>query len=524
MQPEAIKRGHIWNNLPLHVKGLMLLMVPVPALMLAAVVLSGTVKQERQALAAVDQVAVGRRHLQEISALLLVPGAPAQDYHVLSGIAKDLGPATSDPDRRREIESAIQQKLESLAALSATSSTDESLLNTDQQTTRSLQAYISALALEYDQTLSAELNRAKMVRANLFAQCFKGIFILLLGELLAAIVFIGAVAGQIRMLQANSRRLAEGQALEPLFTDNWELNRIGRNLVEASVAMHRQEREIEAGRGGAEDTVSTGQRLGDQQRESMVVQLRERNQELARALSASRRAVSTKGHFLSDLSRELRIPLASILGFSELLYDEKLGPVTEQQKGCLSDILAGSKRLLQLADSVTGAAHADTTPASATSHAVDLDKLVKEVKYSLVPAARKKGVRVEVDIDPGLREVGADPGRLKQLLHQHIANAIEFTPHDATLNVRMRPEGPNALRIEVQSTGLGIPSKDVLRLFPEFHVDGSAAAETAPHTPAGDESAAFYAILPGVARRPDPAVRTRNAATGAPKGASALIH
>src|SRR5262249_34199274 len=329
----------------------------------------------------------GRRHLQEIGALLLVPGAPAQDYRALTGIAKQLGPVTSDPDRLREVASAIQQKLDSLAALSAASPADAPLLLTDQQATGSLQAYVSALEVECDQTLSTGLNRAKTARASLFEQGFKGVFICLLGELLAAIVFIGAMAGQIRMLQANSRRLADGQALEPLFTDNWELNLIGRNLVEASVAMNRQQRETADGRDRAADSASEEARLNSENRECMIEQLRERNQELARALSGAREAASSKRRFLSELSRELRVPLASILGFSELLYDEKLGPVTEQQKGCLSDILAGSKRVLQLADSVTSAASAAARSTLVPSGAVDLVQMVRDVRHSLASAA-----------------------------------------------------------------------------------------------------------------------------------------
>ena len=520
MQPEATQRGHIWNNLPLHFKGLMLLMVPVPALLLAAVVLSGSIKQERQALALVDQAAAGRRHLQEIGALLLVPGAPAQDYRALTGIAKQLGPVTSDPDRLREVASAIQQKLDSLAALSAASPADAPLLLTDQQATRSLQAYVSALEVECDQTLSTGLNRAKTARASLFEQGFKGVFICLLGELLAAIVFIGAMAGQIRMLQANSRRLADGQALEPLFTDNWELNLIGRNLVEASVAMNRQQRET-YGRDRAADSASEEARLNSENRECMIGQLRERNQELARALSGAREAASSNRRFLSELSRELRVPLASILGFSELLYDEKLGPVTEQQKGCLSDILAGSKRVLQLADSVTSAASAAARPTLVPSGAVDLVQMVRNVRHSLSSAARKKGVRVEVNVDPGTRKVSADPHGLKQLLHQHLASAIAFTPHDSALTVRVRPGQANALRVEVQSTGLGMPSKDVLRLFPDFHLDESAA-DVAPRASA-DERVAFYAVVPRVARLAEPAVHPRNAAV-VPKGAAGLVH
>jgi len=504
----------------------MLLMVPVPALMLAAVVLSGTLREERQALAAVDHVAIARQRLQEISAVLLVPGIPSQDYRELAHMTKDLGPVGSDSDRWREVEAVIQQKLESLAALSGTNSPDESLLDKNRQATQSLQSYMNALALEYDQLLSNELSRAERARAELFAQCFKGAFIFLLGELLAAIVFVGAVAGQVQTLKVNSRRLAEGLPLEPLFTDNWELNQIGHDLVEASVALSQRERELQSRRGQVPESTQVERRIENEQHESTAIQLRERNQHLAAALSSARESIAAKARFLADLSRELRIPLSSLLGFSELLYDGKLGPVTEQQKGCLSDILAGSKRLLQLADSVVGAARPDSAPAPPSSDVIDLEDLVKEVKYSLIPAARKKGVSLEIGIDPGLREIKADLVSLKQSLHEHIANAVQFTPHDALLEVHIRPERGNAIRLEVHTTGVGLPSKDVVRLFPAFHVETpSIAAQTGPAATSYEERDIFYAIVPGIARSAEPAVLPRNGGSPAPaKSVSALIH
>ena len=498
-------RHHIWNNLPLRVKGLMLLMVPLPALLVAAVVLSGAWRDERQALTSVEQLTVARQRLEEISTLLRVPGRPAQDYQVLARCAEDVVRGIADPDRRRELEVALQRKLDALAGLSQTEAPDDLLLDADREATQSLQAYISASVLERDQLISRDLSHSKVARSRLFILAAQGAFIFLLSELLAALVCLGAVSGQIEMLKANARLLADGRPLLPLFTDNWELNQIGHDLVKASVALSRREEEFEAGRQALSHSETAGSRLGAQNYESMTEQLHERNRELAAALSTARETLAQRRHFLTDLSRELRIPLSSILGFSELLYDAKVGPVNEQQKGCLSDILAGSKRLLQLADSVTGAAHAEAAPALASSDVIDFQRLVNDVKSTLIPSARKKGVRVAVDVDPGLNQIRADRGRLQRTLHQHMAHAIEFTPHDESLEVYVRPEGTNALRLEVRSTGIGLAAHDVVRLFPEFR------QEQAPTVAEAGQNEIFYAILPGVARPPEPRIRNIDA-------------
>lgn len=490
-------------------------MVPVPALLVTAIVLSGTINEDRRTLAAVDQLTAARERLQKVSALLQAPGPALEDYRALAGLGTDLGALSRDPDRRREIETAIQGKVESLAALSAIASPDESLLEKNRQATAGLQSSVSAIAIEYDHILTSELSHVQALRARLVSIYFQGTFIFLLGEFLAAIVFLAAITGQIQTLKINSRRLAKGLPLQPLFTDNWELNQIGHGLIQASVALHERERELQATRSAISDSPASPSHFADQQPDSTAAQLRDRNRELAGALSAARESLAAKGRFLADLSRELRIPLSSILGFSELLYDGKLGPVSEQQKGCLSDILAGSKRMLQLTDGVTGAISSESAAPPAVAAAADLEKIVSEVKYLLAPAARNKGVQVDIEIDHGVREIESDSEQLKHVLHQYMSNAIQFTPHDAVLELCLRPEGENAVRLEVQSKGLGLDSKDIVRLFPEFHV-GSAAAE---------DGAIFYAILPGVTRSSESTLRPRSSkARAGARNTSALVH
>jgi signal transduction histidine kinase len=522
--PTAV-HGKIWNNLPLSIKGLTLLMVPVPALLVTAVVMSGTIREERLALAALDRVNETRARLQQISSLLRSPGPPKQDYRTLTELSQYLGPVSADPGRQQAIETAIQEKIESLAAISATNSQDPNLLDKDLSATENLESLLAAVSPEYDHLLSNELSRLKMQRTKLFAVGFQGAFIFVLGEVLAAIVFLAALTGQIQTLKANSRRLANGQALEPLFTDNWEFNQIGYDLIQASTTLYERERDLEENRDQTHESSAVERQLVHEQNESMAAVLRERNQELAGSLSSARESLAAKGRFLADLSRELRIPLSSILGFSELLYDGKLGPVTEQQKGCLSDILAGSKRMLQLADSVVGAVATENAPAPAAASAVDFERIAKEVKYLLEPAARKKGVRVELGVDPGLREISGDPEKLKQLLHERMASAVQFAPHDALLELRLRFEGENALRLEVHVRGLGLPPKDVVRLFPEFHVDSVSVKIRAEQqeVAAAEDHNVFYAILPGVARLAESAARARDTKVRAAAKNSALI-
>lgn len=245
MPLQTARRGPIWNNLPLRLKGLLLLSVPLPALMLSAMLVSGTLREERQALTSAERLASARQRLQDISAVLLVPCDPAQDYRALATLAKDLRAISADPQRLQEIQTVIQLKLESLGVLTAAETPDESSIRKDRDLTKCLQSYVAALAMEYDRSLSSELNRAKTAHAKLAPMVLRSTAMCAACELLAALVFLGALTSQVRILQTNSRRLAQGEPLLSLPTDNWEIHQIACNLNDASAVLARRPERIE---------------------------------------------------------------------------------------------------------------------------------------------------------------------------------------------------------------------------------------------------------------------------------------
>jgi signal transduction histidine kinase len=73
-----------------------------------------------------------------------------------------------------------------------------------------------------------------------------------------------------------------------------------------------------------------------------------------------------------------------------------------------------------------------------------------------------------LDIDSTLGIVHLDPMRLKQVLYNYLSNAIKFTPEGGRVTLRVRPDGSERFRIEVEDTGIGIRPEDEHRLFIEF--------------------------------------------------------
>jgi PAS domain S-box-containing protein len=183
-----------------------------------------------------------------------------------------------------------------------------------------------------------------------------------------------------------------------------------------------------------------------------------------------------KSEFLANMSHELRTPLNAIIGFAELMYKGKVGPVSPEHHEYLGDILTSSRHLLQLINDVLDLAKVESGKMELRPEPVVLDKLVSEVRDVLRGLAAGKQLRVEIKIAPGIEPITVDPGRLKQVLYNYLSNAIKFTPEGGAVVVRAALSGDDFFRLDVEDTGVGIKAEDLSRLFVEFQqLDASAS-------------------------------------------------
>ena len=198
----------------------------------------------------------------------------------------------------------------------------------------------------------------------------------------------------------------------------------------------------------------------------------ELEEERRRALAASR----MKSEFLANMSHELRTPLNAILGFAELMHDGKVGPVSDEHREYLGDILDSSRHLLQLINDVLDLAKVESGTMTFHPEPVDLHRLVREVRDVIGSLASSKAIALETEIDSRLGPVEVDPGKLKQVLYNYLSNALKFTPEGGRVALRVGSGADAEFRVEVEDSGEGIRPEDVPRLFVEFQqLDASPA-------------------------------------------------
>jgi hypothetical protein len=174
-----------------------------------------------------------------------------------------------------------------------------------------------------------------------------------------------------------------------------------------------------------------------------------------------------KSRFLASVSHELRTPLNGIIGFSELLYDGKLGAIPENQVDVLGDILSSSRHLLQLINDVLDLSKVEAGRMEFHPEHCLIETLALEVRDVIRPLAEKKGLRLALEVAPGLT-ANIDPGRFKQVLYNYLSNAVKFTGEGGSVTLRIAPEGEKMFRVEVEDSGIGIEADEVPRLFQEF--------------------------------------------------------
>ena len=184
-----------------------------------------------------------------------------------------------------------------------------------------------------------------------------------------------------------------------------------------------------------------------------------------------------KSEFLANMSHELRTPLNAIIGFAELLHDGQVDPGSPTHKEFLGDILSSGRHLLQLINDILDLAKVEAGKLEFRPEPVEIPRLVGEVVAILRTTAAHKQIRLDTQVDPSVATLTIDPARLKQVAYNYLSNALKFTPAGGSVTLRIKPNGPDQFRLEVEDTGIGIPPADLGRLFVEFQQLEAGAAK-----------------------------------------------
>lgn len=194
-------------------------------------------------------------------------------------------------------------------------------------------------------------------------------------------------------------------------------------------------------------------------------------EELRKAKELAEAANRAKSVFLANMSHELRTPLNAVLGFSQVMKNS--ADVTVDQTENLNIISRSGEHLLNLINNVLDISKIESGRVDLEESHFDLFQLLHEMQSMMAVRAYEKGLDFTQEQSPDLpRHIGADPGKLRQVLINLIGNAVKYT---ASGGVHLRAmvadrESPERvrLRFEVEDTGSGIREEDRARIFAPF--------------------------------------------------------
>lgn len=189
-----------------------------------------------------------------------------------------------------------------------------------------------------------------------------------------------------------------------------------------------------------------------------------------------------KSEFVSNVSHELRTPLTSIKGYSALLYSNRVGEISKDQKECLKIVIDETDRLTRLINDVLDVSKLESQKVQMTLENIDLKPFLEEVLTLLTPQAKEKNIDLYYDCpDTKLR---IDKDKIKQVFNNLISNAIKFTYANGRIDILVK-DLPQYVQIAVKDTGKGIPKDKIGKLFDKFYQVDPVLTKTTPGTGLG---------------------------------------
>ena len=139
------------------------------------------------------------------------------------------------------------------------------------------------------------------------------------------------------------------------------------------------------------------------------------------------------------MSHELRTPLNAVIGFSEIMHQELLGPMgVAAYRDYAADILHSGRHLLAMINDILDFAKIDAGRLHLSEAAVDLLALARSAARAVEPQARAAGIAVDVKAELPVLVIWGDERRLRQVLLNLVSNAVKFTPPGGTVDIELR--------------------------------------------------------------------------------------
>lgn len=194
-----------------------------------------------------------------------------------------------------------------------------------------------------------------------------------------------------------------------------------------------------------------------------IAQLAKAFNDMAESLSVQR---NMRREFISNISHDLRSPLTSIKGFSQVILDGTESK--EKNDYYLKIIHSEAERLTKLANSILLLNNLDYHPDDIVMAVFDINQLITDTLMQFEDRINEKNLDIDVDFSKGEIFVRADPEKIQRVLQNLFDNAIKFTNEKGAIKISSIIEG-GKVYIKVEDTGIGLTPEECRRVFERFY-------------------------------------------------------
>ena len=192
-------------------------------------------------------------------------------------------------------------------------------------------------------------------------------------------------------------------------------------------------------------------------------------EELITAKRQAEKASLAKSEFLAKISHEIRTPLNAIIGFSEVMMDERFGPVgNERYREYLKDIHASGGHLVALLNDLLDLSKIEAGKLELTFAGVNLNDLTQQCVAIMQPQANRERIIIRTSLPQALPQIVADARSVRQIVLNLLSNSIKFTGAGGQVIVSTAFTDGSEVVLRVRDTGAGMSAKDIQTALEPF--------------------------------------------------------
>ncbi|MDB5569134.1 MAG: sensor histidine kinase [Hyphomicrobiales bacterium] len=193
-----------------------------------------------------------------------------------------------------------------------------------------------------------------------------------------------------------------------------------------------------------------------------LTQWKNAERELKDARREAERASALKSDFLAKISHEVRTPLNAILGFAEVMMDERFGSLgNERYKDYLKDIHSSGTHVMSLVNDLLDLSKIEAGKLDLSFGSVDANKIVGECVSIMQPQAIRERVILRLSLAPRLPNIVADERSLRQIVLNILSNAVKFNQPGGQVIVSTALTDSGGAVLRVRDTGIGMSDREV---------------------------------------------------------------